>query len=105
MCEQCIIKSKSRVKQVVKMSKRIEQKEVFIKSFKNLKNLYNFDFIEEEQLSKIINQIAEVLFEGETKSQNNHSIQIYNNDILERQLRRERDHAINMITLHKGSLL
>ena len=46
------------------MSKRIEQKEMFIKSFKNLKNLFDFDFIEEEQLSKIIHQIAEVLFEG-----------------------------------------
>ncbi len=87
------------------MSKRIEQKDVFIKSFKNLKNLYDYDFIEEEQLSKIINQIAEVLFEGEIKSQNDHSKQIYMNDKIERQLRRERDQAINMIMLHKGSLL
>jgi len=87
------------------MSKKIEQKEMFIKSFKNLKNLYDFSFIEEEQLSKIIYQIAEVLFEGEIKSSRNHSEQIYMSDSLERQLRKERDHAINMIILHKGSLL
>ena len=87
------------------MSKRIEQKDVFIKSFKNLKNLYDFDFLEEEQLSKIINQIAELLYEGEIKSQNDHSKQIYLNDKIKRQLRRERDHAINMIMLHRGSFL
>jgi hypothetical protein len=87
------------------MSKRIEQKDIFIKSFKNLKYLYDYDFIEEDQLSKIINQIAELLYEGEIKSQNNHSKQIYMNDKIKRQLRREKDQALNMIMLHRGSFL
>ena len=87
------------------MSNRIDQKETFIQSFKNLKNLYDYDFIEEEQLSKIINQIAEILFEGEIKSQQHHSMQVYENDKIKRQLRKERDRAVNMFILHKGSLL
>ena len=87
------------------MSNRIDQKETFIQSFKNLKNLYDYDFIEEEQLSKIINQIAEILFEGEIKSQQRHSMQVYENDKIKRQLRKERDRAVNMFILHKGSLL
>ena len=87
------------------MSNRTEQKDVFIKSFKNLKNLYDLDFLEEEQLSKIINQVAEILFEGEIRYQNDHSKHIYMNGKIERQLRREKDYAFRMILLHKGSLL
>ena len=87
------------------MVSRIEQKNMLLQSYKNLKNLKDLEFVEEQDFLRILNQMSELVPECD-----------YNNNIckgqlkfkkyqLKRKLREERERAMGQYVLHRGSFL
>jgi len=86
------------------MALTAENRSHLLKSYNALKELYRFDFAEEENILKLLNQLSEFTYREERKNQNSKEFQAYRTNILTGELRRDRDKAIDKITLHRGNL-
>ncbi|MFW9852174.1 MAG: hypothetical protein ACFFDS_04495 [Candidatus Thorarchaeota archaeon] len=82
----------------------IENKDHLIKSYNTLKELYKYDFAEEQNILKLFNQLTEFNYSEEKKRKNSKEFQAYRTNFLTKDIRRDRDEATNKITLHRGIL-
>ena len=88
-------------KGVTKMAASIAEKKDMLKQFDAVKQLFDYKFVEEESLSKLVNQLAENMYEHVSVEEN----QDYLNYKLLKQLKKERDQARGLVVLHRGSFL
>ena len=83
------------------MAASLAEKKDMLKQFDAVKQLFDYKFVEEESLSKLVNQLAENMYEHVSVEEN----QDYLNYKLLKQLKKERDQARGLVVLHRGSFL
>ena len=84
------------------MAVKFEQKNELLKSFNALKALYDLEFVEEENLSDLLNQLAENMYNYNQNSEfpdNKH----YQNYRLRQSLKNEKAQALAKMVLYRGS--
>ncbi len=86
------------------MASILENKNHLLKSYNALKELYRFDFADEENILKLLNQLSELTYHEEKKRKKSIEYQAYRTNILTHEFRRDRDKAIGKIALHRGIL-
>ena len=86
------------------MALTTENKNHLLKSYNVLKELYRFEFADEENILKLLNQLSEFVYREEREQKNSKEFQAYRTNILTNELRRDRDKAIGKIALHRGAL-
>ncbi|NPD89562.1 MAG: hypothetical protein HGN29_12655 [Asgard group archaeon] len=85
----------------IKLAASIAEKKDIVKQFDAVKQLFNYKFVEEENLSQLVTQLAENMYEHVSVEEN----QDYLNYKLWKQLKKERDRARGLVVLHRGSFL
>lgn len=88
-------------KRCMKMAASIAEKKDIVRQFDAVKQLFDYKFLEEESLSKLVDQLAENMYEHVSVEEN----QDYLNYKLNKQLKKERDKARGLVVLHRGSFL
>jgi hypothetical protein len=83
----------------------VEQKNEIIRSFKALKELYKFEFVEEENLFQLLTQVAENMFNYDLANEYSADYKIYEQHLLQQAISEERSNNYTNLLLHKGSLL
>jgi hypothetical protein len=83
------------------MAASIAEKRDIVKQFDAVKQLFDYKFIEEENLTQLVDQLAENMYEHVSVEEN----QDYLNYKLNKQLKKERDRARGLVVLHRGSFL
>ena len=76
------------------MTLKNEYKRMFVQSFKNVKTITNVEFADEERIIKILDQLAETLFDcnfGENKCP---GYKIYQNYRIKKELEKEKNNAL-----------
>jgi hypothetical protein len=86
------------------MASILENKNHLLKSYNTLKELYRFEFANEENILRLLNQLSEFVYREEREQKNSKEFQAYRTNILTQELRRDRDKAVGKITLHSGHL-
>ena len=86
------------------MISNLENKNHLLKSYNTLKELYRFEFIEEENILNLLNQLSEFAYREEKEQKKSKEHQAYRTNFLTRELRRDRDKATGKIALHRGIL-
>ena len=84
---------------------RIEQRNEILRSFKALKELYKFEFVEEENLFQVLTQVAENMFNYNLANEYSADHHIYEQHLLHQAFSKERNDNLTNLLLHKGSLL
>ncbi|MCG3257800.1 MAG: hypothetical protein KAU62_16965 [Candidatus Heimdallarchaeota archaeon] len=84
---------------------KIKQKNELIRKFKALKELYNYEFVEEESLFQILNQVAENMYNYTLANEYSSDHNKYENHILRTALKEEHNKSLSKLLLHKGSFL
>lgn len=87
------------------MVSRIDQKNMLIQSYKNLKNLKDLDFVEEKDFLRILNQLSELIQECDYNNDKCKGQMKFKKYQLKRKLREEREYAMGQYVLHRGSFL
>ncbi len=88
-----------------KMVLKVEQKNELIRNFNALKELYNYEFVEEESLFQILNQVAENMYNYTLADEYSSDHDKYKNHILRSALKEEHNKSLTKLLLHKGSFL
>ncbi|MCE7742838.1 MAG: hypothetical protein GOP50_10325 [Candidatus Heimdallarchaeota archaeon] len=83
----------------------MEQKNEIIRSFKALKELYKYEFVEEENLFQLLTQVAENMFNYNLASEYSADHHIYEQHLLHQAFSEERNKNMTSLLLHKGSFL
>ena len=86
------------------MASILENNNHLLKSYNTLKELYRFEFVEEENILKLLNQLSEFVYREEREQEKSKEFQAYRTNILTQELRRDRDKANGKIALHRGIL-
>ena len=89
-------KNNNREIEVVAMALKSEYKSELIKSFKNVRVLSNIDIENEEKVIKIIDQLAETLFECQYNNSNCPGYEAYQKYKIKKQLEKERNAALEL---------
>ncbi len=84
---------------------RVEQKNEIIRSFKALKEIYEYEFVEEENLFQLLTQVAENMLNYNLDNEYSADHQIYEQHLLQKKISQERTKHLTTLILHKGSLL
>ena len=85
------------------MASKNEYRNELIKSVKNLKEIYHYEFTDEEKLFTLLDQLVETLFECQYDSYKCPGFKIFQNHNIKKSLRKEKDEALSKILYHKGS--
>lgn len=86
------------------MAVKLEQKNELLKNFNALKALYNLEFVEEENLSDLLNQLAENMYNNNTDlSKAYPDMKHYQNYRLKQSLENDRNRSIAKLVLFRGS--
>ena len=83
----------------------MEQKNEIIRSFNALKELYKYEFDEEENLFQLLTQVAENMFNYNLANEYSADYEIYEQHLLLQAYSEERTNSLTNLLLHKGSLL
>lgn len=83
----------------------VEQKNEIIRSFRTLKELYNYEFGEEENLFQLLIQVAENMFNYKLANEYSADTHIYEQHLLRKVIKNERDRSLTDLLLLKGSFL
>ena len=78
------------------MALKIEYKNIFRRSFKNLAELKQYEFESEEELFKMIDQIAETIFECQNNKNQCYVNKVYQNYLIKQDLANERNKALEL---------
>ena len=84
---------------------KIEQRNEILRSFKALKELYEFEFVEEENLFQLLSQVAENMFNYDLANEYSADYKIYEQHLLQEAYSKERNNNMTNLLLHKGSLI
>ena len=84
---------------------KIEQRNEILRSFKALKELYNYEFVEEENLFQLLTQVAENMYNYDLANEYSADYKIYEQHLLHEAYSQERNNNMATLLLHKGSLL
>ncbi len=84
---------------------KVEQKYELIRSFEALKELYKYEFDEEENLFQLLTQVAENMFNYNLANEYSADYHIYEQHLLRQSFSEERNKSMTKLLLHKGSLL
>jgi hypothetical protein len=84
---------------------KVDQKNELIRSFRALKELYDFEFVEEENLFQILTQVAENMYNYDLAHEYSSDHDKYENHLLRTALKQEQDASLSKLLLHKGSFL
>jgi len=84
---------------------RVEQRNEILRSFKALKELYKFEFVEEENLFQLLTQVAENMFNYNLANEYSADYKIYEQHLLQEAYSAERRANMKNLLLHKGSLI
>ncbi|MCG3215681.1 MAG: hypothetical protein KAS63_03125 [Candidatus Heimdallarchaeota archaeon] len=87
------------------MVSKSEYKNELIKSVKTIKAMNNYEFVDEDNLFSLLDQLAEALFESQIDSSENPGQKIFRNHEIRNSLREEKDRALLTLLLHKGSFI
>ncbi|MHA2308704.1 MAG: hypothetical protein ACXABJ_05465 [Candidatus Heimdallarchaeaceae archaeon] len=83
------------------MAASIAEKKDIVKQFNAVKQLFNYKFVEEENLTQLVDQLAENMYEHVSVEEN----QDYLNYKLRKQIKKERDQARSLAVLYRGSYI
>lgn len=78
------------------MSLKSDYKNELIRSFKNVKTLSNVEIDDEEKVIKLIDQLAEILFECQYDNKNCPGYEAYQNYKIRQELEKERYKALEL---------
>jgi len=81
---------------------KTEQKSEFIQAFKNLQQINNIEFGEEESIHKLLTQVAETLVSQSVDHDSTFECKKYKNYLLETQIQNDRIKALELTILHTG---
>ena len=81
---------------------KTEQKSEFIQAFKNLQQINNIEFGEEESIHRLLTQVAETLFNQNVDHDSTFECRKYKNDLLKTQIQNDRIKALELTILHTG---
>ena len=84
---------------------KVEHRNEIIRSFKALKELYKFEFVEEENLFQLLTQVAENMFNYNLANEYSADSKIYEQHLLHKAVSEERTQNLTNLLLHKGSLI
>lgn len=84
---------------------RVEQKNEIIRSFKALKEIYEYEFVEEENLFQLLTQVAENMLNYNLDNEYSADQHIFEQHLLRKKISQERNKHLTSLILHKGSLL
>ena len=84
------------------MAVRYEQKNELLKNFNALKALYDLEFVEEENLSNLLNQLAENMYNNDL-SKAYPDMKHYQNYNLRQSVENDRNRSLSKLVLHRGS--
>ncbi|MCG3224083.1 MAG: hypothetical protein H7647_06425 [Candidatus Heimdallarchaeota archaeon] len=86
------------------MAVKLEQKNELLKNFNALKALYNLEFVEEENLSDLLDQLAENMYNNTADlSKAYPDMKHYQNYRLKQSLENDRNRSIAKLVLFRGS--
>ncbi|MHA1346605.1 MAG: hypothetical protein ACTSVO_04120 [Candidatus Heimdallarchaeaceae archaeon] len=86
------------------MAVKLEQKNELLKNFNALKALYDLEFVEEENLSNLLNQLAENMYNNDL-SKAYPDMKHYQNYRLRQSVENDKNRSIYKLILHRSSLL
>ncbi len=78
------------------MALKTEYKSIFRRSFKNLAELHKYEFEKEEEIFKMIDQIAETIFECQHYENKCPANKIYQDYLIKKDLIKERNKALEL---------
>ena len=81
---------------------KTEQKSEFIQTFKNLQQINNIEFCEEESIHRLLTQVAETLFNQNVDHDSTFECRKYKNYLLKTQIQNDRIKALELTILHTG---
>jgi len=84
---------------------KVEQRNEILRSFKALKELYKYEFVEEENLFQLLTQVAENMFNYNLANEYSADSHIYEQHLLKEAISKERNNNLTKLLLHKGSFL
>jgi len=84
------------------MAVKLEQKNELLKNFNALKALYNLEFVEEENLNNLLNQLAENMYNTDL-SKAYPDMKHYQNYRLKQSVENDRNRSISKLVLYRGS--
>ena len=84
---------------------KVEQKNELIRSFEALKELYKYEFVEEENLFQLLTQVAENMFNYNLANEYSADYDKYEQHLLRQTFSEERHKNMTKLLLHKGSFL
>ena len=84
---------------------KVDQRNELIRSFRTLKELYNFEIVEEENLFQILTQVAENMYNYNLAHEYSSDHDKYENHLLRTALKNEQDSSLSKLLLYKGSFL
>ncbi len=87
------------------MTSRIEQKNMLVQSYRNLKNLKGIELAEEKKFLRILNQMSELVQECDYNNNKCKGQLKFKEYQLKKILREERELAMGQYVLHRGSFL
>ena len=87
------------------MVSRIEQKNMLVQSYNNLKNLKDLELVEEQDFLRILNQLSELIQECDYNNDQCKGQKHFKKYQLNQKLREEREQAMGQYVLHRGSFL
>ncbi|NPD89561.1 MAG: hypothetical protein HGN29_12650 [Asgard group archaeon] len=87
------------------MVTRLEQKNMLLQSYKNLKNLKELEIVEEQDFLRILNQMSELFQECDYNNNKCEGQLKFKEYQLKKILREEREQAMGQYVLHRGSFL
>jgi uncharacterized protein YpuA (DUF1002 family) len=86
------------------MAVKLEQKNELLKNFNALKALYNLEFVEEEKLIDLLNQLAENMYNNNTDlSKVYPDMKHYQNYRLKQSVENDRNRSLSKLILYRGS--
>ncbi len=87
------------------MAIKVEHRVELFNNFNALKELFNYEFIEEEDLNHLLEQLAENMYNYNLSKDYSPDYDHYHNHKLREQLSKERNKALSSLALLKGSFL
>ncbi len=87
------------------MAIKVEHRVELFNNFNALKELFDYEFVEEEELTHLLEQLAENMYNYNLAKDYSPDYDHYHNHKLREQLNNERNKALSSLALHRGSFL
>jgi len=87
------------------MAIKVEHKAELFNNFNALKELFNYEFVEEEDLNHLLEQLAENMYNYNLSKDYSPDYIHYHNHLLRDQLSKERTQALSSLAYLRGSFL